>query len=273
MKRELKIGGAFALEGTTEHKLHRLPVFGTDEFANQVVTHHLFLPEASYGSGLLVPLIYFAINVNSKDWGVGSLNEDTEVFCHPHQLDLCGFLVGDVLADTDHTHQVPGRVHTGGGVQEDLYRPPLLVVQRELEIRCALALQGLLQDTLHRDLVLAADELRHQIMPHHFLTPIACDVGRLQVPLVHAPLHVDPEDGGIGGVDQFLQVFCKGLQLLLSLLPLRDILSHAHHADGVPVGIPPCGRIQQDIHALTILRVQRELKVARLLTVQRILKD
>mmetsp|Transcript_95828 Transcript_95828/g.165158 ORF Transcript_95828/g.165158 Transcript_95828/m.165158 type:complete len:251 (+) Transcript_95828:246-998(+) len=98
-------------------------------------------------------------------------------------------------------------------------------------------------------------------MPHHFISPEPSDCRCFLVPFIDLSIDVNAKDGGIGRVDQLLQVLRHCFQLFLCHFAFRDILPHSDNPHNVPTGITTCGRIQKDVDAVTGLGVQRELEI------------
>eukprot|EP00976_Prorocentrum_cordatum_P105696 1194308-Prorocentrum_minimum.AAC.3 len=131
----------------------------------------------------------------------------------------------------------------------------------------------LLQDDSHAGAVVGGDEVLHQRLAHDVLHAVLGERGGALVPLVHAAVLVDAEDGRVRRVDERPQVLRHALQLRLCLLALADVLPDAHHAHGVALLVAASGGVQQHLHALPLLGEERELEVGRLDALQGVVQD
>ena len=102
--------------------------------------------------------------------------------------------------------------------------------------------------------------------------PEASDLSRLAVPLVDQPLRVDAEDRRIGRLDELRQVVGDLAELGLTFVDGGDVLPHAHHAHDRARRVAARRRVQQQLHALAVLREQRQLVVVRLHAQQSVLQ-
>jgi hypothetical protein len=75
---------------------------------------------------------------------------------------------------------------------------------------------------------------------------------------------INPKDRCVRSVDERLQLLCYSRLLHLHLLPLSNVLTHANHAHNSSTDVAASSGVQQHLHALTILGVERELEVGRL---------
>ena len=72
-------------------------------------------------------------------------------------------------------------------------------------------------------------------------------------------------------LDEHFQVVGDARELGFPLVQLCDVLADADDAGDLAVGIAARRGVEEDLDALALLRVQRELEVGRLLPLQRVL--
>mmetsp|Transcript_27994 Transcript_27994/g.67792 ORF Transcript_27994/g.67792 Transcript_27994/m.67792 type:complete len:500 (-) Transcript_27994:377-1876(-) len=182
-------------------------------------------------------------------------------------------LLCDVLSDHHHPHHLASRRVPRGRIQKQLHALPSPRVERQLKVIRLDPTQSVLQHLSHRCLELILDHLRFDKVPaEHLVCRVPCDGDRLLVPLGERALDVHPEDGRVCRLDEHLEVVGHARELRFARVELRDVLPHADDADDLTVGVATRRRVQQDLHPLALLGVQRELEVRRLLALQRVLQ-
>ena len=161
----------------------------------------------------------------------------------------------------EHADHVAADVSASGGVEQHLDSALILGVEGKLEVGCLSALQSVVQHLLDADLVLLGDEVLYKIAAKHLGAREARDGRRLVVPLVHKPVRVDAEDGRVRRVDEGLQLLRHLSLLHLHLFPLRDVLAHTQHPHNTSGYVRPWSGVEQHLHALVVLSIQRKLEV------------
>ena len=96
--------------------------------------HYFILAAAGDVSSLVVPLIDTSLGVNTKDGCIGSVNQLLQVSSNLYKPYLSVLLLSDILADTNHTNKLAGRINTWRSIQQHFHRLPVLGVQGELEV-------------------------------------------------------------------------------------------------------------------------------------------
>ena len=248
---ELEVCRLVSREGLIEHSLDRSLEIVGDEILDQRSSHYFHGAVTNQSACTFVPDVDTAERINSKDGGIGRINE-TSIFT------LLGETASDVLADAHHADNVPLLVTSGGGVEQDIEADASLGHERELKVGGLLSVKSLIQDSLDRSLELVGYELLNQNLPNHFIGAVAHQSHCTLIPHVYRSMRVDPEDRRVRRVNQ------------LGVLPLlrqsrRDVLADPHHANHVPLLVASACGVKQHLHAMATLRDEGEFEVVRLI--------
>ena len=128
---------------------------------------------------------------------------------NPHIVEL-----SNVLAHTDHAHNLSRRVASRRRIQKNVHPVARLGEQREFVVRRLFARKCLVQNPLHRLFIIVRDVHCDKVLTHHLGLGEARDPFGSLVPFVDKALRVDPENRGVCRIDQLHQVV--GNPLLLS---------------------------------------------------------
>jgi len=126
--------------------------------------------------------------------------------------------------------------------------------------------QGLIEHSLNCRLEFISNELIDKILSHHIVRGVTYKFTRTLVPYINFSFCVDPEDRGVGCVNQFC------------ILPLLgnstcDILPNTNNSNNLAMLITSCSSIQKHLNASPSLSDQGEFIVSSFNTGKSLIKN
>mmetsp|Transcript_2966 Transcript_2966/g.5186 ORF Transcript_2966/g.5186 Transcript_2966/m.5186 type:complete len:210 (-) Transcript_2966:197-826(-) len=117
VQRELEVRCFNTVQRIVKNKLHRITELWADELSNKIMAHHFILRTPSDLRSLLVPLIDTSVGVDTKNGGIGCINQLTQIIGNSSKLKLCLFLFSDVLTYSHNTHKLAVGINTWSCIQ------------------------------------------------------------------------------------------------------------------------------------------------------------
>ena len=173
----------------------RYLVIISNEFFHKRVTHDLVRVVPDEAHGTLVPHIDPAVNIDTKNRSVGSINE----------LGILALLCdtsSNILPDAHHTNRVAMLITTGSSVKKDFNSNAILGNEGKLEVCRLLATHGFVQNGLHSAAVFFCNKFLHQVLANDFIHGITDQFSGTLVPDIYSTVRVDTEDGCVGSIDK-----------------------------------------------------------------------
>mmetsp|Transcript_34722 Transcript_34722/g.55841 ORF Transcript_34722/g.55841 Transcript_34722/m.55841 type:complete len:227 (+) Transcript_34722:291-971(+) len=222
-----------------------------DEHLHEVAPHRLVAAISHNLCSLEIPLIDLAAFINAKDRCVCGVDEQTQISYHAIQVTLSLLSVRYILHIPSHARNSTMAVEARDGVEKHVDALLVLGEERELESRRVVPLQRIIKHPLHLHAILGADELLHEVTAHHLVASKSNHLRCLEIPLVDPAPQIDAENRRVCRVQHHSQV-----RVQLRHLPVRGILTHAHHTHHNTVRVTAWCRVEQHLHRGTQLRDQ-----------------